>query len=440
MHVNAIADLEQRFPAVAVGADGRVLVVWVSEIDQRLAGGVRAKVVRGRLLGPDGAPTGGDLTLSSPGGHWSPANPLVAARSGGFLLVWDWGQSALPLDASGAPAGDLHSLGEAADLTYQLVTPPAGEPVAVLADLKWSYVCPWPCGAPFDLALQPLTAGGELAGAATTVALSFDLFGFPAAAAHPAGPILLAWREAGLRAGWFGADGAALGEPVELPVPTAHTFATVATNGRGDALAGTVVQKRESGTVLFRSELHLQAFLVDGDGDGTADESDVCPAVADDQSDGDGDGIGAACDCDDADSLNLALCLGASGRFRVSAVWSTAAADGPAHAIPLTADTGAFWFFQPGNVELLVKVLDACAAYDRFWVFASGLTDVGVTLTVEDDWTGARHEYRHTRGTLFAPLADTSTFDVCATAEGHATHTALTLTSSRMPAPASSRP
>jgi hypothetical protein len=76
VQVNAIADLEQRFPAVAVGADGRVLVVWVSEIDQRLAGGVRAKVVRGRLLGPDGAPTGDDLTLSSPGGALVPRQPV----------------------------------------------------------------------------------------------------------------------------------------------------------------------------------------------------------------------------------------------------------------------------------------------------------------------------------------------------------------------------
>lgn len=102
-------------------------------------------------------------------------------------------------------------------------------------------------------------------------------------------------------------------------------------------------------------------------------------------------------------------------RFRVSADWRTAdGVSGTATAVPLTGETGLFWFFSPGNVELVVKVLDACVPpFERFWVYASGLTDVEVDLTVEDTWTGQSKTYLRPRGSLFAPLADTGTFNGC---------------------------
>lgn len=34
---------------------------------------------------------------------------------------------------------------------------------------------------------------------------------------------------------------------------------------------------------------------------------------------------------------------------------------------------GYFWFFEEDNVEVVLKVLDACSFTDRFWVFAAGL-------------------------------------------------------------------
>ncbi len=101
-------------------------------------------------------------------------------------------------------------------------------------------------------------------------------------------------------------------------------------------------------------------------------------------------------------------------RFLVTAEWRLpGGASGQAEAVPLTSETGLFWFFSPTNVELVVKVIDACAAYDRFWVFASGLTNVEVTLTVEDTWSGQRKQYHRAGGALFAPLADTATFNGC---------------------------
>jgi hypothetical protein len=49
---------------------------------------------------------------------------------------------------------------------------------------------------------------------------------------------------------------------------------------------------------------------------------------------------------------------------------------------------GLFWFFSSDNPELLIKVLNGCALNDRFWVFFSAGTDVGLTLTVTDTVTG----------------------------------------------------
>ena len=48
----------------------------------------------------------------------------------------------------------------------------------------------------------------------------------------------------------------------------------------------------------------------------------------------------------------------------------------------MTGDTGGFWFFNPDNVELMVKVLDGRPVNGYWWVFYAGLTDVEFTLTV----------------------------------------------------------
>jgi CSLREA domain-containing protein len=108
------------------------------------------------------------------------------------------------------------------------------------------------------------------------------------------------------------------------------------------------------------------------------------------------------------------LCL-LGGRFRVTADWATAAGGAalPAQAEAMTGDTGYFWFFRGDNVELVVKVLDACTGFDRFWVFASGLTNVGVELRVEDLVAGRTRVYTTAAGAAFAPIQDTDAFATC---------------------------
>ena len=104
------------------------------------------------------------------------------------------------------------------------------------------------------------------------------------------------------------------------------------------------------------------------------------------------------------------LCLGDGGRFQVTAHWRTASAAGNGQAAGLGTDAGQFWFFSADNPELIVKVLDSCTGFDRFWVFASGLTNAEVTLTVTDTQTGHSRRYFNPLGRPFAPLQDVNAF------------------------------
>lgn len=104
------------------------------------------------------------------------------------------------------------------------------------------------------------------------------------------------------------------------------------------------------------------------------------------------------------------------GRFRVAVEWTTAAgSSGTGTAVALTADSGYFWFFNPNNVELVVKVLDACSltGVNRFWFFAAGLTNVATTITVEDLWTGEQKVYETALGQPFPPINDIAAFATC---------------------------
>lgn len=107
-------------------------------------------------------------------------------------------------------------------------------------------------------------------------------------------------------------------------------------------------------------------------------------------------------------------CL-ADGRFRVTVEWEDFAHDeGPGQAILGSTDSGEFWFFAPTNTELIVKVLDACAPpFNAYWVFAAGLTNVDVTITVVDTATDDTRIYTNPLGAPFAPVLDTGAFETC---------------------------
>ena len=121
--------------------------------------------------------------------------------------------------------------------------------------------------------------------------------------------------------------------------------------------------------------------------------------------------------CGEADFL----CL---GRFQVEVEWDDGAGStGRGMAERLTARTGDFWFFHPANIEVVVKVLDGCSINGHYWVFAVGLTDVAVTMTVRDlrsgspyagvPTSGLERTWSSAGGTAFGPIADVTAFATC---------------------------
>jgi hypothetical protein len=103
------------------------------------------------------------------------------------------------------------------------------------------------------------------------------------------------------------------------------------------------------------------------------------------------------------------------GRFRVEVVWETA--EGASEAgLPrsLSDETGAFSFFSQANLELIVKVIDGCALNQRYWVFAAGLTNVGVLLRVTDTQTDETWTFENPVGQAFPPVQDTNALTGCA--------------------------
>ena len=104
---------------------------------------------------------------------------------------------------------------------------------------------------------------------------------------------------------------------------------------------------------------------------------------------------------------NRTLCLG-GGRFEVTVDWQDfQSGSGAGRSVPLTDDTGAFWFFDDENLELVVKVLDGTALNDHHWVFYGALSNVAYTLRVRDTETGAIATYDNELG-AFGSNGDTT--------------------------------
>lgn len=103
------------------------------------------------------------------------------------------------------------------------------------------------------------------------------------------------------------------------------------------------------------------------------------------------------------------LCLNTQ-RFSVAVLWRDPSHNvGNGQALSITDNTGAFWFYDPTNLELVVKVLDGRSVNGHFWVFYGSLTNVEFTLTVTDTLTGAVKTYFNPQGQQ-ASVADTASF------------------------------
>ena len=102
------------------------------------------------------------------------------------------------------------------------------------------------------------------------------------------------------------------------------------------------------------------------------------------------------------------LCLH-EGRYEVKVEFTANDETKPARvARPRTDDSGLFYFFEPNNWEMLLKVLDGCEFNEHHWVFAATASDLGIELVVRDttlpDQDADGVMIVHTRTYTFDPI------------------------------------
>jgi len=110
------------------------------------------------------------------------------------------------------------------------------------------------------------------------------------------------------------------------------------------------------------------------------------------------------------------LCL--SNRFRARVAWKTPdGSTGQGSAVPIASapQSGLFYFFSATNIEMLLKVLNACspALGNKYWTFYAATTNVQFALTVVDTQTGKTRVYFNPQGQAAPPVQDTNAFATC---------------------------
>ncbi len=100
-----------------------------------------------------------------------------------------------------------------------------------------------------------------------------------------------------------------------------------------------------------------------------------------------------------------------SDRFAVGVSYDLGSGARPMTAVRYAPETALFWFTDPGNIEIIVKMIDACSTPSRtFWVYAGGTTDVAYTISVRDTKTGETRSYANPRGRPAQTVTDSGAF------------------------------
>jgi hypothetical protein len=367
------------FPDVAVAADGSFLVAW-------LQSDLLNDAVRAQRFDPQGQSLGAPSTIDTEARSALASVRVAGAADGGFLAVWSTANGgeifARRYDASGAgsPVRQVSVLG-----SYSL------QPAAALASDGSARVV-WIFGD--KVWARRLNAAGEPEGPAVKVVEGSAGFTSPAVTVDRDGIAVVVGSDsnANLQARLLKDDLTPLsGEfPVSDPAfpATDPVLATTASGG--------VVLAWSSG--YFINNLPFPIPIPN-------------PPITPGR---DGDGLGvvtrifAPLRCAAGSKV---LCLGPGGRFEASVAWKNpnSGETGAGHSLPLTADTGSFWFFGESNLELMVKVLDGTSINGHFWVYGGALSNVEYTLTVTDTLTRAVRTYHNPAG-QFASLADVEAF------------------------------
>ncbi|HEX2642431.1 MAG TPA: hypothetical protein VHU81_05535 [Thermoanaerobaculia bacterium] len=430
-------------PSVAVNGQGRFLVAWSDSSATR---------IRYRLFEPSGAAAGPERTLANAAGK----SAVTSWQGGGFAVLWtDIGPSLRLIANDGLPVGDevlIESYFSFTGVSPRAVDPTiaaqgdgdlvvawtvqnssgllfsrlAGKIIPVFAvdederdrwtdlDLElqggqgWisgttaavdgldNIVVAWKedfglGGSPIGINAKRLDSQGQTVGTLRQAdAGIWTRLGAPKIAAGQNGDFVLVWH------GVYGSG------PVGA-VPSSIYGRSF--NGQGEAASAAVVIAAPAGhgranpaVALSPGSAEAEAFVVWQEA-----EARVQPPVPGCFSAGIG-GRPILTGCVPGAGR---LCVG-DGRFQLLAAYSTPRnGSGAGQGVRVTRDTGYFWFFDPSNVELMVKVLDGRAVNGKFWVFYGSLSNVAWNLKVTDLLTGAGKTYQNPANQL-ASRGDTA--------------------------------
>lgn len=132
------------------------------------------------------------------------------------------------------------------------------------------------------------------------------------------------------------------------------------------------------------------------------------------------DEVNLATSCIPSDTVMCIDGVPGDHRYKVTVSFHTTQAgglSGNGQEIPMAplgvVNGGLFWFSNPENPEMLVKILDGCLVNSRVWVFISAGTNFGFTVTVTDTLFGTTKTYTNNDLTPALPVQDTSAFPNC---------------------------
>ena len=429
-------------PDVATTPDGGFVASWI------------AQGVRVRFYGADGSPRGDEILASLPAQAAADAGVAVNA-AGEAMVVWTTGvlPAQLPIqilarrfNAQGQALAEPFLVRSGTNLTNSGVISVAAAPDGGFL-AAWSESVPAPGDGVWARRFDPITRAWEEPFQLTSPDLGFH-FDF-SLAFRPDGSFLLVWTKGAalfpatpvFEGQSFRADGTPEGSSVQFPEESIEPLA-VAVDRDGNAL----VVADDNGFGSF-SEPGIYATLFDRAWNPLTQPlrlHDVRPtpqgqpAVAASAggflavwSRGVNDPTVPAPSWTDGSSWGIfgrrlgdprcaagseVLCLD-GGRFEARVDWKNpfTGQTGTGKALPLTGDTGSFWFFDAANLELMIKVLDGGAVNRHFWVFYGSLSNVEYTVTVTDTQTGAAKTY-HNAPFQFASRADVEAFPSASTA------------------------
>ncbi len=105
-----------------------------------------------------------------------------------------------------------------------------------------------------------------------------------------------------------------------------------------------------------------------------------------------------------------------NNRFKIDVAFRTSTANGLGFpvALPSAPASGLFYFFDPTNIEMLIKVLDACVPpYNHYWVYFAATTNVEFSTVVTDTQNGQTRAYFNPLNRMAVPVQDGNAFATC---------------------------